>query len=383
MTQPIPLAKPYIGVEEEAEVLDTMRSGLIGTGVKTEQLEREFAAYLGSKHAIGTNSCTGSLHLSLHAIGVGPGDEVITTAMTFVSTASSIVYTGAKPVFVDILPDTHCIDPAQVEAAITGRTKAIIPVHLYGQPCDMDSILAIAERHDLAVVNDCAQAIETEYHGVKVGSLGTTAGFSFYATKNLAVGNGGMLVTNDDALAEKMRSQRDHGMALGAWTRYHTGEFTEYPMIQLGFKYIMWDIPASLGIHQLRRIEDRYRKRVELAARYESALAPLGEYVERLPLVADGRHAYHLYVVRIRGVDRNRVAAEMAARSIGVGIHFRPVHLEPYYREHHNHSPGEFPIAEDAGERVLSLPFWPEMTFEEQDRVVAALGDSIDKVRAG
>ncbi len=377
----IPFTKTLIGKEEEEEVLDTLRSTLIGTGVKTEQLEREFAAYQGTRHAVGTNSCTAALHLSLHALGIGPGDEVITTPITFVSTASSIVYTGAKPVFADVEPDTLCIDPACIEAAVTERTQAIIPVHLYGQPCDMDRILDVARRHNLKVVSDCAHAIEAEYRGRKVGSFGDTACYSFYATKNMTAGNGGMLVTDDDNLTQLVQSQRDHGMASGAWTRYQTGEFQEYPMVQLGFKYIMWDIPASIAIHQLRRIEQRHQKRLEAAAGYDEALKSLADHVELLKTRENIRHAHHLYIIKLRGVNRNKVAARMEKRGIGVGIHFRPVHLEPYYREKHGHMPGEFPVAEDAGGRVLSLPFWPEITRAEVLRVVETLGDVITECR--
>jgi len=377
----IPLTKIFIGKEEEEEVIDTLRSGLIATGPKTERLEREFAAYLGRKRAIGTNSCTAALHLGLLALGIGVGDEVVTTPMTFVSTVNSIVYVGAKPVFVDVEPDTMNIDPARIEEAITERTKAIMPIHLYGHPCDMDRILDIAERHSLKVIGDCAHAIEAEYRGKKVGSLGLVDCFSFYATKNLAMGNGGMLVTDDDNVAQMIQSLRDHGMSSGAWTRYHTGEFQEYPMIYLGYKYIMWDIPAALGLHQLRRLEERHRKRLEVAAKYNAALEPLGTYVEVLHPRREMSHAYHLYVVRLKGVDRNRVASEMETRGIGVGVHYRPVHLEPFYRERYGHLSGEFPVAEDAGARVLSLPFWPEIKEEEILRVVDTLSDVIKEFR--
>jgi len=380
--EPIPLAVPLIGREEEEEVIDSLRSGLIGTGAKTERFEKEFAAYQGRKHAVGTNSCTAGLHLSLVALGIGAGDEVITTPMTFVSTVSSIVYTGATPVFVDVEPQTLNIDPTRIEQAITERTRAILPVHLYGHPCDMDGIMDIARRHDLKVVGDCAHAIEAEYRGRKVGSLGDTACYSFYATKNLTAGNGGMLVTDDDDLAALVQSTRDHGMASGAWTRYSTGEFQEYPMVHLGYKYIMWDLPAALALHQLGRIEQRYQKRLDIAERYYAALEPLADSVEVSRPEEHVRHAYHLFVVKLKGVDRSKVASEMESRGVGVGVHYRPVHLEPFHREQYGHSPGEFPVAEDAGARVLSLPFWPEMTEEQVLRVVQTLGEAIEKVRA-
>jgi len=375
----IPLTRTFIGREEEEEVIQTLRSGLIGTGAKTELLEQEFAAYLGRKHAVGTNSCTAALHLSLLALGINAGDEVITTPMTFVSTVNSIVYVGAKPVFVDIEPDTMNIDPARIEEAITERTRAIIPVHLYGHPCEMDKITDIARSYGLKVISDCAHAIEAEYMGKKVGSLGDTSCYSFYATKNLAMGNGGMMVTDEDSVMQLVQSLRDHGMTSGAWTRYHTGEFQEYPMLHLGYKYIMWDIPAALGLHQLRRLEQRHQRRLEIAAKYEAALQTLADYVEVLQPRKQIKHAYHLYVIRLKGVDRNQVASEMTARGIGVGIHYRPVHLEPFYRERYGHSPGEFPVAEDAAVRVLSLPFWPEMKDEDITTVAETLGDIIRK----
>lgn len=377
----IPMAKPLIGKEEEEEVLDTLRSGLIGTGVKTEKFEQEFAAYQERKHGIGTNSCTAALHLSLSAFGIGAGDEVITTPITFVATVSSIMYTGATPVFADVQPDTLNIDPARIEEAITERTRAIIPVHLYGYPCDMDRIMDIAERYNLKVISDCAHAIETEYRGKKVGSYGDTACYSFYATKNLTTGNGGMLVTDNDEITRIIQSTRDHGMASGAWTRYNTGEFQEYPMIYKGYKYIMWDIPASLGLQQLKRVEQRHQKRVEIARQYCELLQPLSDFAEVMPTGEHIRHAHHMFVVKLKGVDRNKIAAEMENGGIGVGVHFRPVHLEPFHRQEYGHSDGEFPVAEDAGARVLSLPFWPEITREEVIRVVDTLGKAIEKNR--
>jgi len=377
----IPLAKPVIGKEEENEVIDALRSGLIATGPKTRLLEKEFSGYLGRKHGVGTNSCTAALHLSLIALGVGAGDEVITTPMTFVATANSIIYAGAIPVFADVKPDTMGIDPARIEAAITERTRAIIPVHLYGQPCYMDKILDIAKHHNLKIISDCAHAIEAEYKGKKVGSLGDISCFSFYATKNLAMGNGGMLVTDDDNVAQLTQSLRDHGMSAGAWDRYHTGEFQAYPMTDLGYKYIMWDIPAALGLHQLRRIEQRHKKRLEIATRYNNELQSLSDHVEILLPRGEVKHAYHLYVIMLRNVKRDRVASEMEANGISVGVHYRPVHLEPFYREKYGYSPGRFPVAENAAARLLSLPFWPEMQEKEIFRVIETLKQAIRKAQ--
>jgi dTDP-4-amino-4,6-dideoxygalactose transaminase len=246
----------------------------------------------------------------------------------------------------------------------------------------MERIMEIAGRYNLKVITDCAHAIEAEYRGKKVGSLGDTSCYSFYATKNVAMGNGGLLATDDDTLADLVRSQRDHGMAAGAWTRYETGEFQEYPMVHLGFKYIMWDIPASLGLHQLRRVDARHQKRLALAERYADVLKPLADNVEVFRPRDDVKSAYHLYVIRLSGVDRNRVAADMEARGIGVGVHYRPVHLEPYHQEQFGHRPGEFPVAEDAGARVLSLSFWPEMKEDELTRVVETLADVIRNCRS-
>jgi dTDP-4-amino-4,6-dideoxygalactose transaminase len=373
----IPVAKPFIGPEEEQEILDTLRSGFIGTGPKTTRFEKEFATYIGRKRAEGIDSCTNSMHMTFEAMGIGKGDEVITTPMTFVATANSIVYTGATPVFVDIQPDTMNIDPDKIEKAVTRHTKAILPVHLYGHPCDMDEILAIAKRHNLKVVADCAHAIEAEYKGEKVGSYGDVACYSFYATKNLATGNGGMMVTDDDDIADTVVIIRDHGMSAGAWARYYTGEFKHYQMTHLGYKCIMWDLQASLGLQQLRRIESRHVKRLALVDLYDKKLKPLEEYIEIFKTNRPVRHAHHLYPIMLKGVDRDWVAGKMEERGIGVGVHFRPVHLEPYYREVWGHKPGEFPIAEQAGENLLSLPFWPEMKEEELNRVVDTLGEVV------
>jgi len=377
----LPLVRTFIGEEEVQEVIDTLRSGLIATGPKTEQFEREFASYIGRKHAIGTDSCTNALHLGLLALGIRKGDEVITTPMTFVATANAIIYSGASPVFVDIEPDTLNIDPEGIKEAITERTKAVIPVHLYGHPCEMDKILEIAKYHGLKIISDCAHAIEAEYKGKKVGSLGDIACYSYYATKNLATGNGGMLATDDDNIAKMVRILRDHGMSAEAWARYYTGEFKHYEMTHLGYKCIMWDLPAALGLCQLHRLEARHKKRLKLAALYEALLEPLNPRVEPLRPRQHVKHAHHLYTVLLKDVDRDSLAYQMEERGISVGLHYRPVHLEPFYREKYGHKLGDFPVAEEMGKRLLSLPFWPEMTETEVRRVARTLGEVITELR--
>ena len=373
----IPLIQPLIGLEEEQEVVDTLRSGLIGTGAKTAQFEREFAAYLGRKYAVGTNSCTAALHLSLAAFGVGPGDEVITTPLTFVATANSIIYAGATPVFVDVDPTTFNIDPQRIEEAITERTRAIIVVHLFGHPAEMVAIRQIGERHGLKIVVDSAHAIEAEYNGVKSGSLGDTDCFSFYATKNLAMGNGGILVTDDDSIIRYLQAARDHGMSPGAWARYTTGEFAHFEMEELGFKYIMWDVPASIGIQQLRRVEQRYPMRARLAQLYFDLLEGMSDDVQIVRPRPHVRHSHHLFPVLVDAAQRDAIGGYMVAQGIGVGVHYRPVHLEPYYRKTYGHREGEFPVAEEAGKRLLSLPFWPEMPDATAHRVVDTLKAAI------
>ena len=376
----IPLIKPFMGLEEEQEVTDSIHSGLIGTGPKTDRFEKEFAGYIGRKYAIGTDSCTNAMHMALVAFGIGPGDEVITTPLTFVSTVNSIVYTGATPVLVDIEPDTFNINPELIEKAITKRTRAVMPVHLYGHPCEMEKIIKIAASHNIKVISDCAHAIEAEYQGKKVGSWGDAACFSFYATKNLATGNGGMLATDDARLADLIKIIRDHGMSAGAWSRYYEGEFKHYQMTHLGYKCIMWDLQAALGLQQLRRIEQRHIQRLQLAEMYRDLLQPLAEFIEPLHPRKEVKHAYHLFPVMLKNLSRDRVAVRMEGDGIGVGVHFRPVHLEPYYREHFRYQPGAFPIAEMAGSKVLSLPFWPEMSKGTAHRVVRTLGKVVKEL---
>jgi dTDP-4-amino-4,6-dideoxygalactose transaminase len=366
-----------IGEEEEREVVAALRSGWLTTGPRTKAFEGRFAEYVGAKHAIGLTSCTAALHLSLEALGLGPGDEVITTPITWAATANVIVHTGATPVFADVDPDTLCIDHASVAARITERTKALIPVDYAGQPCDLDALQAIAEPRGIAIVEDAAHAIETVYRKRKVGSLATTTCFSFYATKNLTTGEGGMVTTNDDALAERLRILSLHGISRDAWKRYSTSGFKRYQIVAAGFKYNMFDLQAALGLCQLDRLDGMRAQRAHLVARYRELLAnlPRVRMVEQIEAEGDV-HAFHLAPIQIVDADedeRDRLLAAIQAENIGVGIHFPAVHLEPFYRETYGFGPGHCPVAESFSASTLSLPLYPSLTESDQDDVVAAL----------
>lgn len=375
--------KPQIGEEEIAEVVATLRSGWIGMGPRTLEFERAFAEYVGAKHAIAVNSCTAALHLALIAAGVGPGDEVITTPMTFAATANVIVHTGATPVFADVDRRTQNIDPPRVAERITPRTKAILPVHMLGRPAEMDPLLALAAAHDLAVIEDAAHAAEAIYRGRRVGTLGHFTAFSFYATKNITTGEGGMLVTGDDAAAERLRVLRLHGISKDAWKRYSAEGFSPYETIEPGFKYNMLDLTAALGLHQLRRVEENLTIRERYVALYNEAFAELpGVIVPALePLGPGDRHAQHLYPLLL---DLDRLALDRAGfidalqeRRIGTGIHFTAVHLHQYYRERFGYRRGDFPEAEYISDRTVSLPLSPAMTERDVEDVIAAVGDVV------
>lgn len=375
--------KPQIGEEEIAEVVATLRSGWIGMGPRTLEFERAFAEYVGAKHAIAVNSCTAALHLALIAAGVGPGDEVITTPMTFAATANVIVHTGATPVFADVDRRTQNIDPPRVAERITPRTKAILPVHMLGRPAEMDPLLALAAAHDLAVIEDAAHAAEAVYRGRHVGTLGHFTAFSFYATKNITTGEGGMLVTGDDAAAERLRVLRLHGISKDAWKRYSAEGFSPYETIEPGFKYNMLDLTAALGLHQLRRVEENLTIRERYVALYNEAFAELpGVIVPALePLGPGDRHAQHLYPLLL---DLDRLALDRAGfidalqeRRIGTGIHFTAVHLHQYYRERFGYRRGDFPEAEYISDRTVSLPLSPAMTERDVEDVIAAVGDVV------
>ena len=373
----LPFALPEIGEEEIAEVSDTLRSGWLTTGPKTKRFEAEFANYIGADvEAIAVNSATAGLHLALEAAGVGPGDEVITSTYTFTATAEVIRYLGANPVFTDVQEDTLNIDPAAIAAAITPRTKAIMPVHFAGLACEMDSILQIATRYNLKVIEDAAHALPATSEGQLIGSLNTSATvFSFYATKPLATGEGGMIVTRDQKLAKRCQVMRLHGIDRDAFDRY-TSETPAwfYSVVAPGFKYNMTDVAAAIGIHQLRKLNRFQRRREELAHRYDEAFGDL--CVRRPAHAPDGEvHAWHVYAIRLNDdapVSRNTFIDEMTAAGIGTSVHFIPLHLHPYWRDTYRLRQEDFPIATHAFQHVVSLPLYTRMTDADQERVIHA-----------
>jgi len=365
--------RAWLGEEEEKEVLDTLRSGWLTTGPKTHEFERRFAQYVGCKHAIGLNSCTAGLHLALVSLGIGPGDEVITTPITFAATANVIVHQGAKPVFVDVDRGTLNIDTSQIEDRITSRTKVIMPVHFAGHPCEMEPILRIAEKYNLAVVEDAAHALEAQYHGRKVGSIGDLTSFSFYATKNITTGEGGMLTTNRGDLAERIRILSLHGITTDAWQRHGKGKYVHWDVVCPGYNYHMFDIQAALGIHQLKKVDEFWEQRRRLVSLYNEAFRKIPE-INLLAQTEDVKHGYHLYVVLLNTdkvtMGRDAVLSTLRDAGIGVGVHFRALHLMSFYANTFGFKPGDFPNAEYASDRVLSLPLYPSLTERDVERII-------------
>lgn len=366
---------PSIGEEEIAEVVDTLRSDWITRGPKTKRFEEEFARFIGAPGALGLNSWTSAGHTMLVTAGVGPGDEVVTTPMTFCASVNIIEHVGAKPVLVDVEPDTLNIDPAKLEAAITPRTKMIIPVHFAGHPVDLDPIFEIAAKHELIVFEDAAHALPAKYKGTMIGAHGNPVGYSFYATKNLTTAEGGMLVA-DPALLDRARVVSLHGMSRNAADRYAQGGSWFYEVELPGYKYNMTDLQASLGLVQLRRLEQLQRRRREIVARYNAAFSSsdaLEIPVERQEV----EHAWHLYVLRLRPealeIGRDQFIRELTARNIGTSVHFIPVHIHPYYRDKYGFKPEDFPVAFSNYQRMLSLPLHPRLTDAEADDVIRAV----------
>jgi dTDP-4-amino-4,6-dideoxygalactose transaminase len=372
LTTFLPFHRPWIGEEEIAEVVDTLRSGWLTLGPKTQRFEQKFAAYVGAKHAVAVASCTAALHLALEALGVGEGDEVITSPYTFASTVTSILYTGAIPVLADTLADWPNMDPQQVAAKVTPRTKVIVPVHFAGAACDMDALRAIAGRAGAAVLDDAAHALPASYKGARIGTLAAATAFSFYAGKNMTTGEGGMVTTDDDALADKIRMIRLHGISRDAWKRYTAEGSWYYEVAMKGFKYNMTDINAALGLHQLDRLEDFQRRRLALVALYDELLAGVPGVTRPRP-PADQESAWHLYVVGVDAGIRNDVIEKLKADNIGTSVHFIPVHHHPFFQAQLGCKKDDYPNATRLYEGAISLPLFPAMSEEDVRGVVRSI----------
>jgi dTDP-4-amino-4,6-dideoxygalactose transaminase/nucleoside-diphosphate-sugar epimerase len=372
----LPLALPLLGKAEEDEVIDTLRSGWITTGPKTQRFEAMCREYLGSKHAIAVNSCTAALQLALASSGIGRGDEVITTPISWPATSSVVIHQGAMPVFVDVEPDTLNIDASKIEAAITPRTRAILPVHMAGQPSDLDRLRAIADRHGLILIEDAAHAIGAEYGGKKIGTISEATAFSFYPIKNITTIEGGLLTTDDDDLAERAKMLSNQGISRDAWKRYSAEGSLHWQLLAAGFKMNMTDVQASLGIHQLPRLEEFIRVREQYVAMYREAFSDLPA-IQTLAERSGIRHAHHLFIVLLQldqlSIDRDHFMLALKAENIGTGTHFVSMHLQPFYRKEFGIQPEDFPVARQVSEQLVSLPLYPKMTASDVEDVIKAV----------
>jgi dTDP-4-amino-4,6-dideoxygalactose transaminase len=379
----LPFHVPDLDENEFRSVEETLRSGWITTGPKVKAFEDAFAAYVGARHAIAVNSCTAALHLALDAIGLRPKDEVIIPTMTFAATAEVVFYCQAKPVLVDCESDSLNIDVNFIEQAITPRTRAIMPVHFAGHPCDMDAILDIAKRHNLAVIEDAAHAVPARYKGRMVGTIGDITCFSFYATKTITTGEGGMITTDNDDFADRIRMMRLHGISKDAWKRYTAEGSWRYDILEPGYKYNMTDVAAAMGIEQLKKSDAFHQKRKWMRTVFDAAFRDL-DGIETPGASSDVEHAWHLYVIKLNlerlTIGRDRLIEELRAANIGTSVHFIPLHLHPFYkslgcRAH------DYPNATGAFDRIISLPFYTRMSHKDIDDVMAAVRAVVQKYR--
>ena len=383
-TQSVPFHVPFLGKEEIRAVTETLESGWITTGPKTHCFEEAFARFIGVRHALAVSSCTAALHLSLEASCLTEGDEVLVPTLTFAATGEVVAYFKARPVLVDVDPVHFNLSLEDVGRKITRKTRAVIPVHFGGHPCRMDSILDLAAANGLTVIEDAAHALPAKYRGKSIGTLSPLTAFSFYATKTITTGEGGIVTTNDDLLAERIALMRLHGISRDAWKRYTAEGTWRYEITEAGYKYNLTDPQAALGLVQLSKCEQMWRRRVEIAKKYDKALSSLDAYLT--PIVAeDVQNAWHLYVIRVQSsalrIHRDRVIEELRQRGIGTSVHFIPLHLHPYYQKMWGYRPGEFPVAEDYFDRCISLPIYPSLTDEDLHRVIEALHDIADGFR--
>ncbi|HEU4642426.1 MAG TPA: DegT/DnrJ/EryC1/StrS aminotransferase family protein [Gemmatimonadaceae bacterium] len=375
----LPFSRPTIGEEEIAELLDSLESGWITTGPKVERFQERFAEYVGGRHAAALSSATAGLHLALLAHGIGPGDEVITTPMTFAATLNLIVLVGATPVLADIDRRTLQVRVEEVERRVGPRTRAVIPVHYVGQPVDLDPLLDLARRHGLTVIEDAAHAVGTEYRGRKIGSFPTTSVFSFHPNKNITTGEGGMLVTPDEEVFERVSLLKFHGMDRNAWKRFDRAGSPRYDIALPGYKYNMMDIQAALGLHQLPKLEGFIAARRRLAERYQEAFRELDALILPEPVPYPARHAWHLYTPLVNldalTIDRDRFIQELKARNIGAGLHYVAAHEFSFYRDTFGWRPDDFPDAHFVSERIVSLPLYPRLSDDDQADVIEAVRD--------
>ncbi|MDX1664348.1 MAG: DegT/DnrJ/EryC1/StrS aminotransferase family protein [Candidatus Promineifilaceae bacterium] len=380
----LPFAQPDIDEQELQAVHETIASGWLTTGPRTHQFEQAFAEAVGARHAIAVNSCTAAMHLALEAIGLQAEDEVITSPYTFAATAEVVRYFDARPVLIDVRPDDLNLDPQQLEQAMTERTRAVIPVHIAGLPAEMDEIVEIARRHDLRVIEDAAHAFPTTYKGRMIGALSDFTCFSFYATKTLTTGEGGMITTDDDQWAERCRIMALHGISKDAWKRYTAEGTWYYEIIAPGYKYNMTDVAAAMGLVQLGKAERMRERRCEIAQRYHAAfgrLPALQTPADRL----DSTHAWHLYMLRVHldqlTIDRAQFVEALNRHNIGASVHFIPLHLHPYYRDTYGYEPEDFPVAYREYQREISLPIYSRMSDDDVEDVIQAVSEIVTQHR--
>jgi len=373
----IPYGKQAIDDEDIQVVVDVLKSDWLTTGPKIQEFENAVSDYIGVKHAVAVSSGTAALHAAMHALKIGPGDEVVLPSMTFAATANCVVYQGATPVFVDVSPDTLLIDPGTIEAKLTSRTRAIIAVDYAGQPCVYDRLQQIAEKHRINLVADACHALGAEYKGKKVGGLADLTVFSFHPVKHITTGEGGMITTDDESLAQRMRVFRNHGITSTHSQREAQGSWF-YEIEELGYNYRITDFQCALGRSQLRKLPQWLEKRRNIAAQYDTGLAEIGG-IKPLTREKNVLHAYHLYVVKIeknnKGFSRSEIYKALRDSGIGVNVHYIPVHLHPFYKRAYRTGPGLCPAAEEAYEKILSLPMYPTMSDHDVKRVIETLAN--------
>ena len=374
---------PELLEPEIEEVVAMLRSGWVGTGPRVAAFEKAFSDYVGSNHSVAVNSCTAALHLAMVAIGLRPGDEVIVPSLTFAATANAVIHAGATPVLADVDRGTMCLDPEDALRRVSDRTRAIIPVHFAGRACDVDAILEVARDHGLRMIEDCAHAVETVFHRRHAGCFGDFGAFSFYVTKNVVTGEGGMVTAADGASAERIKTLALHGLSADAWKRFSDEGFKSYDVVEPGFKYNMMDLQAALGLHQLRRVEANLERRRQIWTRYDEEFADLPVFLP--PPEEEGtRHARHLYTLLLDidqlSIGRDEVQLALHRQGIGTGIHYRALHLHRYYRESFGYAPGDLPNSAWISERTLSLPLSPKLTERDVEDVVFAVRDTLKHV---